>query len=170
MAGDANANIIKGGGGDDWIDATAGADSYDGGDGFDTVDYSATAFVSGSEQQVYYDYSGNPYYYTTTAPAMSWMPPTASCSGSTPATASPNWPSTAASPSCGTPPRSPPGRWPWRTAGDARERSAAAILVTEPAPRRWEASRRCCSRCSGNRRPRIAAIPPRCHGVLVGKH
>lgn len=71
FAGDGNANIIKAGRGDDWIDATAGADTYDGGDGFDTVDYAGTSFVSGSGEVTEYDYDGYPYTYTTTIPALS---------------------------------------------------------------------------------------------------
>ena len=46
LAGDAGINIINTGIGDDYIDATAGADTYNGGDGFDTVDYSLATFTS----------------------------------------------------------------------------------------------------------------------------
>lgn len=46
LAGDAGVNIINTGVGDDYIDATAGADTYNGGDGFDTVDYSLGTFNS----------------------------------------------------------------------------------------------------------------------------
>ena len=63
LAGDAGVNIINTGIGDDYIDATAGADTYNGGDGFDTVDYSLTNFVAGSGTV-----SGSlpyaPYYYS----------------------------------------------------------------------------------------------------------
>ncbi len=41
-------NIINAGAGDDWIDFTAGTDTYNGGDGFDTIDYSISPFVSGT--------------------------------------------------------------------------------------------------------------------------
>lgn len=47
LKGDASANRLEGGDGDDWLFATAGADVFDGGDGVDTVDYSgATAGVA----------------------------------------------------------------------------------------------------------------------------
>lgn len=47
LKGDAGANRLEGGDGDDWLVATAGADVFDGGDGVDTVDYSgATAGVA----------------------------------------------------------------------------------------------------------------------------
>lgn len=46
LKGDANANHIDGGAGDDWIVATKGADTYLGGEGVDTVDYS-DGFVTG---------------------------------------------------------------------------------------------------------------------------
>ncbi len=46
LQGDDNANHIAGGGGNDILLASGGGDSYDGGDGFDIVDYSgATAGV-----------------------------------------------------------------------------------------------------------------------------
>lgn len=48
LAGDAGTNFLSAGAGDDWIDATAGPDTYWGGDGFDTVDYSLTSFTAGS--------------------------------------------------------------------------------------------------------------------------
>lgn len=47
LKGDAAANRLEGGDGDDWLVATAGSDVFDGGDGIDTVDYSqATAGVT----------------------------------------------------------------------------------------------------------------------------
>ena len=46
LAGDAGINIISTGVGDDYIDATTGADTYNGGDGFDTLDYSLGTFSS----------------------------------------------------------------------------------------------------------------------------
>ncbi|MES3150925.1 beta strand repeat-containing protein [Sphingomonas faeni] len=64
LAGDVNGNVIKSGAGDDRIGATSGADSYDGGEGFDTVDYSATSFVSGTST---YEYGGSSYTYTAPA-------------------------------------------------------------------------------------------------------
>lgn len=48
LAGNQYYNSIDAGAGDDWIDASAGTDSYIGGDGFDTVDYSLTGFVAGT--------------------------------------------------------------------------------------------------------------------------
>lgn len=41
LKGDAGYNQLEGGGGDDVLAATYGGDIYDGGDGFDTVDFSA---------------------------------------------------------------------------------------------------------------------------------
>ncbi|MFZ4071583.1 MAG: calcium-binding protein, partial [Caulobacterales bacterium] len=47
LRGDASANRLSGGRGDDWFEHSAGNDTMDGGDGFDTVDYAyATAAVT----------------------------------------------------------------------------------------------------------------------------
>lgn len=48
LKGNDGANRIEGGGGDDWIVATKGADIYIGGEGIDTVDYSAGFAGSGT--------------------------------------------------------------------------------------------------------------------------
>ena len=69
LGGNQYYNSIDAGAGDDWIDASPGTDSYKGGDGFDTADYSLTNFVAGSSTVTYY-YNGVPYTYTATIPAV----------------------------------------------------------------------------------------------------
>lgn len=51
LKGDANANRLTGLKGDDWFVATAGADIFDGGEGFDTLDYSEMTSAAGVDLQ-----------------------------------------------------------------------------------------------------------------------